>query len=249
MKSIPFRFKVFLIHLLFSIAVIFISGYVVFYIWHPEPLAKAVGVTNIFIMASAIFIILGPLLTFLVTKKGKKTLKFDLIIIILLQFIAFIFAMYNITISRPVYIVFNSDQFDLIQANSVDRDKLIDAHKSYQHLNWGRPKYVAVIPAKNNQEKSDRLFIGLQTGVTPSMQPNLYQPVEDQWNYLNEVAHSLDELNNFNEQDLVNSILNKYPNVDKWLPLRTYDLDMVVLIDNNGHKLKIVDLRPWNLEN
>ena len=55
-----------------------------FLFWYPSPLATAVGVTHIFLMMLAIDVIVGPLLGLLVYKEGKKTLKFDLGVIIVL---------------------------------------------------------------------------------------------------------------------------------------------------------------------
>jgi len=60
-----------------------------FFIWYPQPLAKAVGVIHIFIMLIVIDVILGPSLSFFVYKEAKKTLKFDLAVIILIQIFSF----------------------------------------------------------------------------------------------------------------------------------------------------------------
>ncbi|MEG2832300.1 MAG: type IV pilin accessory protein, partial [Bacilli bacterium] len=64
------RSKFFLGHLLISFLIaLFIVG-VVFFIWYPSPLAKAVGVTHIFLMLIVIDVIVGPFLGLLVYKKG-----------------------------------------------------------------------------------------------------------------------------------------------------------------------------------
>ena len=82
------RIKAFLIHGLVSISVALLVIGLVFFIWYPSPLAKAVGVTHIFLMLLAIDVIIGPVLGFIVYKEGKKTLKMDLSIIITLQLCA-----------------------------------------------------------------------------------------------------------------------------------------------------------------
>ena len=78
-----FKIKYFLSHLIVSLLIACCCLILVFYVWHPVPLAKAIGVTHIFLMMLIIDVILGPLLTLLVAKQGKKTLKFDLSVIIL----------------------------------------------------------------------------------------------------------------------------------------------------------------------
>ena len=101
-SSLKFRLKAFAYHLGISVFIALVSLYIVFMVWHPAPLAKAVGVTYIFIMMLAIDAVLGPLLTLIIAKKDKKSLKFDLSVIIALQVAAFSYGIYNIAISRPV---------------------------------------------------------------------------------------------------------------------------------------------------
>jgi len=47
-------------------------------VWYPIPLVKATGVGALFLMMLGIDLILGPAFTFIVYKKFKKNLKFDL---------------------------------------------------------------------------------------------------------------------------------------------------------------------------
>ncbi|GAF51931.1 hypothetical protein JCM18900_420 [Psychrobacter sp. JCM 18900] len=58
-----------------SILIALISLYIVFMVWHPVPLAKAVGVSHIFIMMLGIDVILGPLLTFIIAKKRQEVVR------------------------------------------------------------------------------------------------------------------------------------------------------------------------------
>ena len=69
------RIKAFLIHGLISISIALLVIGLVFFIWYPAPLAKAVGVTHIFLMMLAIDVILGPLLTLLVYKRIDKAVN------------------------------------------------------------------------------------------------------------------------------------------------------------------------------
>ena len=52
-------------------------------------------------MLLAIDVIVGPLLSLLVYKEGKKTLKMDLSIIVLVQILAMSYGVYVIAQSRP----------------------------------------------------------------------------------------------------------------------------------------------------
>ena len=74
----PFRIKAFLIHLLISACVAACSLYVVFTIWHPDPMQKAVGVTRIFLFLLGIDVTIGPLLTLLIASdESKKTRRLN----------------------------------------------------------------------------------------------------------------------------------------------------------------------------
>lgn len=244
-SSLKFRLKAFAYHLIISIIIAVLSLYIVFMVWHPSPLATAVGVTHIFIMMLAIDAILGPLLTLIVAKKGKKSLGFDLGVIIVLQLSAFIYGIYNIAISRPVYIAFDTIRFEVVQANNVPKTSLEEASPPYDTLSWGQPKFVAVQAVENDEQRSNRLFAELETGVAPSMQPNLYEPLDNQWSRITNKAKPLNQLYEINEKINVDNIISKYSLATAWLPLVAYQQGMVVLIDGkNNNIVDIVDLRP-----
>lgn len=242
-SSLKFRLRAFGFHLGISVVITLISLYIVFMVWHPAPLAKAVGVTHIFIMMLGIDAILGPLLTLIVAKKGKKSLNFDLGVIVVLQLAAFTYGIYNIAISRPVYIAFDTSRFEVVQANNIPKISLKEAMPPYNILGWGQPKFVAVKLAENNEQKNNRLFVELQTGVAPSMQPNLYEPLDNQWSVITTKAYSLNELHQNNTKIAVDKIISKYSTDIMWLPLKAYEQDMVVLIDDKNI-VDIIDLRP-----
>jgi len=245
-SSLIFRFRVFTYHLGISIFIALVSLYIVFIVWHPAPLAKAVGVTYIFVMMLGIDVILGPLLTLMIARKGKKSLKFDLAVIVILQVSAFIYGIYNIAISRPVYIAFDTLRFEVVQANEIPKSSLEQAPIPYKTLSLGSPKYVAIRAVQNDEEKSERLFLELETGVAPSKQPNLYENLDNQWHIINSKANNLKELYNNNSKISVDDLIKKHPSANGWLPLLAYNQDMVVLIDSKNNKIvDIVDLRPY----
>ena len=60
------------VHLAISIIVAIAAALLVFLVWYPSPLQKAIGVGDVFWMMLGIDVVLGPLLTFVVFKQGKK---------------------------------------------------------------------------------------------------------------------------------------------------------------------------------
>lgn len=246
MKKLPFRLQAFATHLLLSLMIAAISVLLVFWLWHPAPLAKAVGVTEIFLMMLAIDAVLGPLLTLAVAKPGKASLKFDLTVIIALQLAALFYGLHSIAINRPVFLAFDTLRVEVIQAGDVPNESIQNAAAPFNHLSWRGPVWVAVKPPADDAERNHRLFAELQEGISPAMQPDLYADIETQMpNMLTAAAH-LSQLSQYNPPAHVEAVLARYPDADKWLPVKAYTQDMVLLLDSQtGQRLDIVDLRPW----
>ncbi|KAF1017886.1 MAG: hypothetical protein GAK29_04396 [Acinetobacter bereziniae] len=241
------RIKFFLGHLTISfvIALLFIA--VVFFIWYPAPLAKAVGVTQIFLMLIAIDVVIGPFLTLLVYKEGKKTLKMDLTIIILIQIFALCYGVFNIAQGRPAWIVYdNAGRFDLVRNNEIELDKIVQAQQEYQKAGWGKPQIVALKKEKSIDALNKRLFEDISSGIVPTMHPERYTKLNDSKIDLQQNIEKIDVLTNFNTKEAVDKTLSQYPAANAWLPLKSTNVDMVVLINKEkGEVVKIVDLRPW----
>lgn len=229
------RIRFFLGHLSSSVLVALIILSLVFFVWYPAPFAHAEGVTHIFLMLIAIDVIVGPLLTLLVYKEGKKTLKMDLSVIIIVQLIALSYGMYSIAQSRPVWIAQNGDIFQLVRGNAIDTSYQNQAKAEYRHNGWFKPQWVAVDETHPKYE-----VFGEQTLV-----PYLYTDLKHANPRIVRNSQFLAALNQFNDPEKVQKILQQYPTATKWMPLRTTDLGVTVLVDAQGGIVKVVDLRPW----
>lgn len=240
------RNQFFLSHLFVSICLALIIIGWVFFIWYPQPLAKAVGVTHIFMMMLVIDVILGPLLGFIVYKEKKKTLKFDLSIIIIIQILALIYGIFNIAQARPVWIVFNQDKFELVQKNYLIVDNLKSANSEYQKIGMLKPQFVGTKPSDDINERKNNYFDSFISGISLAQRPERYVAIEEVKQQIHDQSKSIEKLNQFNEKQQVENIIKKYPTATAWLPLKANAVDMVVLINKEkGEVVKIVDLRPW----
>lgn len=242
-----FRLKAAGLHLLLSTFVALLGLYVVFGIWHPDPLQTAVGVGGIFSLLVVVDVVLGPLLTLLVASSPqKKTLKFDLSVIVLLQLLAYLYGMYSIAVSRPVYVAFDRLRFDVVQADSVVRPEGAVVLPAFAHNPKFKFQWVAVRPFRDAAEQSQRTFDELQTGISPAMRADYYQPLETAWPEMLAKKHDLSELAKYNPKDRVEALLGQYPQADGYLALKAPVQDMTVLLDSRQKAiLGIVDLRPW----
>ncbi len=150
--------------------------------------------------------ILGPLLTLIVAKENKKSFKKDLVVICIIQLSAFMYGMHSIIISRPVNIVFDSMRFDLVQKNDIANIFLNEAKAPYNKISWFGVKWSAVKIARTGKEKENRTFLEVEKGVSPSMQPNLYEPLSNQKNLIKRTTINLEMLNSYNDEKLSYSL-------------------------------------------
>ena len=240
------RLKFFLSHLSLSFLIALLVVGIVFFIWYPSPLATAVGVTHIFLMLLVIDVILGPLLGLLVYKEGKKTLKFDLSVIILIQIAALCYGVYSIEQGRPAWLVYNVDRFELVRKNELVDSNIQQAQPQFQQPSWFKPQYVATEFAKDIQQRNDEMFAEVLGGISIAQRPERYVELTQAKTQIQQRAQNLELLKQFNDQQSVQKILAKYPQADAFVPLKATAVDMTVLIDKEkGEVVKIVDLRPW----
>lgn len=233
------------IHLLISFLITSLTLIIIFLLWYPAPLAKAVGVTPLVLIMLTINVIFGPALVFFIYKQGKKSLKFDLSIIISLQICAFCYGIYSIADGRPAWLVYSVDRIELIQNNDISLLPGAKIKPKYQFVSWLNPQYVSV-NLSNNPDQKEKDMLNAIFGLTLAKQPNRYTDFSDAKLNIQKNAQALAVLNHFNQSKLVQDVLKDYPQANAWIPLKAKLIDMVVLVNKNtGEVIKIVDLRPW----
>lgn len=241
------RIKFFLSHLSISIFIALLVMGLVFFVWYPLPLAKAVGVTHIFLMMLTIDVIVGPLLGLLVYKEDKKSLKFDLTVIIAIQISALLYGIYSIEQGRPAWVVYNVDRFELVRKNEIVAQNINQAKPQFQQLSWLKPQFVATQFAQDVKQRNDDMFAEVLGGISIAQRPERYVDFAQAKAQLQKRAQSLELLQQYNDKINVEKILSKYPKATAFVPLKANAVDMTVLINKEkGEVVKIVDLRPWN---
>ncbi|WP_148334323.1 TfpX/TfpZ family type IV pilin accessory protein [Acinetobacter lwoffii] len=236
----------FLRHLFISFLIALLVVGLVFFIWYPSPLATAVGVTHIFLMLLVIDVILGPLLGLLVYKEGKKKLKFDLSVIILIQIAALCYGVFSIEQGRPAWLVYNVDRFELVRKNDLILENIDQAQSQFQHVSWSKPQFVAVKSAVSTQQRQNDMFTEVLGSISLAQRPERYVELTQATAQIQQRALPLAELEQYNPKTDVKKTLAKYPKADAWLPLKANTIDMVVLVNKESASIiKIVDLRPW----
>lgn len=240
------RIKFFIKHLSISFIVALIVLGWIFTVWYPAPLAKATGVTHIVFLILGIDVIIGPILGFIVYKAHKKTLKFDLMVIVLLQISALSYGISSLAEGRPVWVAFNGNRFELIRNNElldVSADRRMD--NEYYRPSLLGPKYVAVKIAEDKLERERNMFDELMGNISLAQRPERYVDIVEAKEKIVEASEDFLNLNKYNSVEKVEQVLKGYPNAVGFLGLRTNEIDMAILLDDKGNTLDIVDLRPW----
>jgi hypothetical protein len=109
------------------------------FVWYPAPTLLAIGGHEIFLLILGIDVVLGPLLTLIVFKSGKKSLKFDLAVIAIMQVSALIYGVSVLLEGRPAYVAALGDRFQVVQSVEVTDANL---EKSKRTLPWWGPIWV-----------------------------------------------------------------------------------------------------------
>ncbi len=240
------RLKAFLFHLSASAVIALAVLWVVFLLWYPEPLHVAVGVTHIFLILLLIDVVLGPTLTLIVYKPKKKSLIFDMSVILLLQVSALGYGLLTVAEGRPVWLVFNIDRFDLVRDLDIDSRSIEDAEMQYRTPPWFGPAWVAAMEPADAETRSAIMLEAFSGGPDLPQRPNLYHPLNVQSAEIRERTRSLDMLEAFNDAERVSQILAQWPDADGWLPMNSSAQSMVVLMrSDTAEVVAVVDLRPW----
>lgn len=118
------KIKALIIHLLISIVIVGLFILMVVFIWYPKPLFDISGVIMPLKLLVFIDLIVGPMLTFVVYKKHKKSLKFDLSIIALIQIAALCYGAYTINNGRANLLVLNDGKLIYMIEKYAHNDQL-----------------------------------------------------------------------------------------------------------------------------
>lgn len=244
----PFNFtnkrtRLALIHLSSSLALVLpIMGVVIFF-WYPSPLFSAMGVAPILTVVIAIHILIFPALTFLVYKQNKPKLILDISIILTLQLLALVYGTTVLSQGRPAWIVFVVDDFELVSPASIYRGQ--DTSTETYGFSLSRPEFIVASysedPALRQQQKEDEMF----SGISLATRPETYQPATQHYQAMQARSKPLSWLKQFNPDAKVESVLNKWPQASGWMPLKAPEKDMVVLLNEKGVPLGVVNLNPW----
>ena len=136
------RQKAFSIHLIISATIAASVIALTLLLWYKPPFFSALGGKHILLILLGVDVTLGPLITLIIFNpmKSRKALTFDLSVIAVLQSAALIYGMSVLFHARPVFVVFSEGSFDLITANMLSKQDIVQAkYPEYRSLPLRKP--------------------------------------------------------------------------------------------------------------
>jgi hypothetical protein len=158
------RWKAAAIHLAISIAIALAVIVAMLFLWYPTPYFQALGGGGLLMLVTGVDVVLGPLITLIIFNTKKKSLKFDLMCVAIVQVVALAYGVSTMFQARPVYTVFNKDRFDVIIAADIsgkERAKVTDA--AFRSLSLTGPQIVAMEQPTDMKEIQRMLNSGIDS--------------------------------------------------------------------------------------
>lgn len=238
------------IHLCISALVAVLVLGVLYILWYPSSYFTAMGGEQLVYILVGVDVVLGPMITAIIFKSGKKGLKFDLTFIGLMQAAALTYGVSIAAEARPAYTVFVFDRFEVVAANALDPAELAKVqHEEFKSLSWTGPRVVGVIKPIDPKEQM-RVLMAVTQGFDLQHFPQYYVPYANVAAEAGRRAQPLATLRRYNPERAgeVDAFLRKNGLTEAdtgFLPLRAKRGERAVIVKRSGEMVATLDLSPW----
>lgn len=244
------KIKASLIHFLISILLVgLVIGSVIFFFF-PQHFIHVSNFKEVAIIIITVDLILGPLLTFVVFKPNKKSLKFDLSVIAAIQISALTYGVYALYQVHPVFVTFNVDRFTIVSARDAEPEKSKYDEYRVSKLSAGKLAYVKLPKAPE-----ERLAITIEAargGEDIDRREEYYKPFKDNFEQI--LSRSLDPKiifsNERTKQKAAKFLSNNVDKLDSYafFPLNSDNKEAVIVLDRQTSKpIATLDIDPWKI--
>ena len=165
------KINAFAVHLAASLAIFLTLLYINLTQWYPQPLFKTDGGWNVLRIIIFVDVVLGPLLTLIIYRKGKPHLKLDMGVIILCQLIALVAGGWITYSERPIYVALDEGQL-----NSVAASLYKEAEGSPRSLDEYGSKNTRIVAVKvpENFDTQSKIYL---RGVKQSLPIHVFSEI------------------------------------------------------------------------
>ena len=245
------RWKASAIHLSLSAIVGAIVVTLMLAVWYPQPYFAAMGGATLILLLIGVDVVLGPLFTLIVYDPKKKSLRFDLSVIVLLQLAALVYGCSIMFNARPVYSVFVIDRFEVIAANAVDEASRQKAAPEFRSLPLTGPQVIAARQPEDPKQLAAIVISAAGGGADLANLPELYVPYAQFRLDAAKKARPLAELAKRQPQDAtaIRAFVASSGRADDtigFLPMKARNQDMSVVVDTkSGDIVGVLPVYPW----
>ncbi len=244
------KIKAFSIHFAISVTIVGFVIALIFFYWYPHPYFEANGAWTVLRVLVGVDLVLGPLLTLILFKKGKPGLVFDMCIIATIQLSALVYGIHVIYGERPYYLVFAVDRFEVVGRVEIDESKI-----KYPELKNKPNKGPILVFADFPEDKEERNKFMFE--VIIEKKPDLERRPEYYKIYLENKDKVLEKAKNLsalvdakgkNKQKVEKFLKSHADNADDllFLPLVGKNNDLALVLDKTtGLPIDGIAVDPW----
>jgi hypothetical protein len=239
------------VHFAVTMLLAAIAAALIFLVWFPDPFQTIVGGTGLFLLVVGCDLALGPLLSLVIydSRKSRRELFTDYAVVGAVQIAALVYGVFVVAGTRPVYLAFNKDRFEVVTARDIRADELAAARvPAYASLSWTGPKLVAVsVP---DADRNDALFQSL-AGNEEHQRPKFFSPFESGLEAIRQRAKPLAELESRQPESkaaISEFLRDAEGSADAlaWLPVHYRGVFWTALVDTNtGRPVGYVPVDPY----
>lgn len=232
------RFKAFAIHLGISFFIGVLILCLMWFVWYPSNMFTLLGGFDILLIILGVDVCLGPLLTLVVFNPQKKSLKFDLSVIALMQILALAYGVYVMFVARPVYLVYMNDVFKVTTAIELtDSERKLASQEKWKSDPLLGPALVAAVLPEGDEKLKKEMLDAALAGKDWNAFPKLYVEYATQKEKVLAAGRSLKTIRDVSNKNTlsVQAFMQKHPNQneDSFLafPMIHGFSDVVAIVD------------------
>jgi hypothetical protein len=173
------KWVAFSLHFLVTLVLCAGAAALVFLVWYPDPFQAMLGGAKLFVILLGCDLALGPLTSLIIynSKKSRRALLFDYTVVGVVQLAAFVYGIYAVADSRPVYIAFVEDRLEVVAAGELDDEDLARGQNGFRERpKWG-PRLIGTQLPQDPSERNELVFLAV-AGKDVTVLPAYYVPYE-----------------------------------------------------------------------
>jgi len=239
------------IHLGISALIAAVVLAVIYFVWYPSPYFTAMGGDQLVLLVIGVDVVIGPLITLVIYRAGKRGLALDLSVIAFLQATALAYGVTIAAEARPVYSVFVVDRFETVAANAIDDEEVAKVTRpEFRSPSWLGPKTVGVRKPADIKEAT-RILFAMTEGKDLQHYPQHFVPYAEVADEVGRHAQPIETLKHYNAQKSaeIDSFLRAHGVAEQdvgFVPLRARRGERAVIVKHNGDVVGTMDLNPWD---